>query len=188
MSDWIDNLARRAASRTHAPRGRAPTGTEVPPATGEFDLLEAEELGLAIEPVSRRTSLKWTFGAALGLIVGPALVGPPDAALAYFDPAFEYFNPAGLTDDTLLALADNVLESKPLGQAFKEFGLEDGPFAYVDAAITFYVAAEVLGGDAPPGAPVGEPPPSGVQCEPDQIYCGCNGGFCLVAGDCSSYC
>jgi hypothetical protein len=184
MSDWIDSIARRTASRARAPRGRVPTGTEVRPATGVLDLPDAEEFRLAIEPVSRRTSLKWTFGAALGLIVGPAVAGTPDAAQAYF-------NPAGLTDDTILALADNVIESKPLGQAFKQFGLEDGPFAYVDAAITFYVAAEVLGGDSPPGAPsppVGEPPPSGVQCEPDQIYCGCNGGFCLIAGDCSSYC
>jgi hypothetical protein len=185
MSGWIDGIARRSASRARGGRGRAPTGAEERPATGGTELLAPEEFRLAIEPVSRRTSLKWTFGAALGLTVGPALAGAPEAAQAYF-------NPAGLTDDTILALADNVIDSKPLGQAFKGFGLEDGPFAYVDAAITFYVAAEVLGGDSPPGGepppPVGEPPPSGVQCEPDQIYCGCNGGFCLIAGDCSSYC
>jgi hypothetical protein len=185
MSDWIDSVARRTASRARAPRGRAPTGTEVRPLVGVPDVLESEDFRLALEPVSRRTGLKWTFGAALGLLVGPVLVGTPDAAQAYF-------NPAGLKDYTLLELADNVMESRPLGQAFERFGLEAGPFAYVDAAITFYEAAEVLGGDAPPGGdpspPVGEPPPSGVVCEPDQIYCGCNGGFCLIAGDCSSYC
>jgi hypothetical protein len=178
MNDWFDSIARRAATRARAPGGKAQVGPEEAPITGLTELLEPEHPTSAMQPVSRRTSLKWTLGAALGLTVGPA-VAVPEVGQAYF-------NPAGLSDDTILALADNAIESKPLGQAFKQFGLEDGPFAYVDAAITFYVAAEVLGGDQPPSG--GEPPPSGVQCDPGQTYCGCNGGFCLVAGDCSSYC
>jgi hypothetical protein len=186
MSDWFDSIARRTATHARAARGTSQDNIEERSAAGPAELVAHDELSWAIEPFSRRTSLKWTLGTALGLTVGPALLAAPEVAQAYF-------NPAGLTDDTILALADNAIESKPLGQAFKAFGLDDGPFAYVDAAITFYVAAEVLGGDQPPSTgepqpPVGEPPPSGVQCEPGQIYCGCNGGFCLIAGDCSSYC
>jgi hypothetical protein len=185
MTDWFDSIARSAATRARAARGRPRDAIVKRSATDPAEVPARDNRSLAGEAVSRRTSLKWTLGAALGLTVGPGLLEAPEVAQAYF-------NPAGLTDDTILALADNAIESKPLGQAFKGFGLEDGPFAYVDAAITFYVAAEVLGGDQPPGGepppPGDEPPPSGVQCEPDQIYCGCNGGFCLIAGDCSSYC
>lgn len=178
MSNWFDSIARRTAAR-----GTSWEDIQERSPRGPSELFASEELS-AIAPVSRRTSFKWTLGAALGLTVGPGLLAAPEVAQAYF-------NPAGLTDDTILALADNAIESKPLGQAFESFGLGDGPFAYLDAAITFYVAAEVLGGDQPPGEPPppgGEPPPSGVQCEPDQTYCGCNGGFCLIGGDCSSYC
>jgi hypothetical protein len=69
-------------------------------------------------------------------------------------------------DDDIITAIDGLLEDNDL-------------FGEIGAALVFYEAADVLGS--------GEPP-SSVQCEPDQIFCSCYGGFCLVAGDCSSYC
>jgi hypothetical protein len=69
-------------------------------------------------------------------------------------------------DDNIITAIDGWLENNDL-------------FGEIGAALVFYEAADVLGANEPPSA---------VQCEPDQIFCSCYGGFCLVAGDCSSYC
>jgi hypothetical protein len=153
-SNWLDNMARRIANTARAP------GFEVE--TDDWKLTTAPEPPAVDKPsrpvslLSRRASLKWALGAAAALTAAVTTEASTGVAAAELTGA----------DDYIITAVDELLETNEL-------------FGTIGAALVFYEAADVLGGDEPPSA---------AQCEPDQTFCPCYGGFCLVAGDCSSYC
>jgi hypothetical protein len=180
-SNWFDDVARRAADRDSSSRRKLVDDAAArlisrAPERSVLDGLAAS----ATTPVSRRTGIRWAFGAALTVAVAPVVnVGSADAL-------FCGKKSAGvcLTDEAIISLTDELLDVEVLGQEFPIFG-------NLSAALAFYEAAEALddGPEKKPGAC--ESPDSqcgSACCTPGQICCPCNGGFCLIAGDCSSYC
>jgi hypothetical protein len=176
--DWFDALARRAADRDSTSRrslirdGAAGAIQRLPEPTALDGLA-----GRVTTPVSRRTSLKWAFGAALGVAAAPVI------HVASANALFCGTESAGvcLTDSFIISLTDEVFKAEAFGQEVPIFG-------DLEAALVFYEAAEVLS-DKQEGTCQAPDSPCGTSCcTPEQTCCNCNGGFCLVAGDCSSYC
>jgi hypothetical protein len=140
---------------------------------------ELDDLAISLtKPMTRRRGVIGMIKLAFVVMAAPALEVP--SATAAGGP--------NLRDEAIIDLTDALMDTRLGGQEFGIFGL-------VGAAIVFYEAAEVLGGETPSG----QPPPSdqpgstGVapaDCDPAvSFYCGCFGGFCLINGaDCGSYC
>jgi hypothetical protein len=173
-SNWFDKAAKRVADRDSSSRRElvyeaAARSIPVAPERTALDGLAVRSTAL----MTRRTGIKWAVGAALTTAAAPLVNASTAEALFCGKQSVGVC----LSDGAIISATDQFFEVVVSGQELEIFGL-------LDAALVFYEASETLAsGCQSPDFLCG-----GTCCAAGQICCPCNGGFCLITGDCSSYC